>query len=139
MCGVYVVRVGVCVCGACGCVVRVWCVCVVRVCGACACECVCVRGAWVCVWGYLSISITDKYHLVQQFSIRGSFWPYFPEYEQELLDLVIAARQHEAYDGHQQSGKTLSIEHELNELLESIRLHTSISMFCVCVCVCVSV
>ena len=57
----------------------------------------------------LPVGVADQDHLVQQLAVRAGLRPDLPEHQQQLLQLVVVARQHKPDDGHQQSGEAVSI------------------------------
>ena len=78
----------------------------------------------------LSISITNKDHLMQQFAIWTSFWHNLPEYQQQLLDCVILKWHQKLDDRHQKWWHLLPGENHLDHLLYWLYLYPHISLLC---------
>lgn len=65
---------------------------------------------------------------MKELPIRRGLRPYLPENQQELLDLVVVARQHKTDDDHEQTGKPLATQHQLDDLLQRRRLRAVVAM-----------
>ncbi len=89
-----------------------------------------VKGRYTFAPHYLAIGITNKDHLVKQFSITTGLGPDFPKNEQQLLDLVVVAWQDKPYDGHEQAREPLPTQHKLNQFLQGRCLATVVQMLC---------
>jgi hypothetical protein len=76
----------------------------------------------------LPVSITDQYHLMEEFSIWSGFGPNFPNYEEKLLDGVIVGREGEPNDGHEKAREFVTINDHEDDGLEGLSLNLVVPM-----------
>ena len=83
-----------------------------------------------CITTHLPISITDQDHLMKEFPIWSGLGYDLPKDEQQFLECVVTLWHHILDDGHQKAGETLSVQHQLNNPLQSCSFVPDISITC---------
>lgn len=79
---------------------------------------------------HFSISTTDLNHLMKDFPVWSGLGHYLPKDGKQLLESVVSLWHHVLNDRHQQAGKTLAIQHQLNDLLQGCRFISDNSITC---------
>ena len=75
---------------------------------------------------------------MEQLPFLESLRPYFPEDQQQLLDLTVIAWQHKPDDCHEQVGKVLTVQDHLDSISAATAPQLSpgsdLCVYMVCVC-----
>ena len=67
---------------------------------------------------------------MKEFPVRSGLGHNLPEDEKQLLESVVSLRHHILNDRHQEAGKPLTVQHQLNDSLQGCRFVSDISITC---------